>query len=318
MPLTYGDYPTTRSDIAKQSVMAPSLKDVTRPSALSTQLGTMASMPNVSAFVGGAPPPTPVVDARIQPQTNPTGLGSYAPAPSLLQGQQQLQHNPQLITHPLGAYTDSQYESDIADLTLSTNRSYQDILDQLGYLDPTTGQVIKGRLEQGADRQRRDIFTGREDVITSVTNAMREAGSLFSGYRMTEQGRQEKPYLTQLGDVETDLSRDLADQFELAMELMQDFEIKRNKALADAARRRAQQPGAGDGGGVAPPGEAPPGSIIDPSTGQPIPAPWGEDYQVGGPYTPYGTGINQPHGTPEPPPVVVPPYEPPWRGGQPY
>src|SRR5215472_6103956 len=43
---------------------------------------------------------------------------------------------------PMGAYTDSQFLADDANLRAQTAQGYADILQQLGYQDPNTGAVI--------------------------------------------------------------------------------------------------------------------------------------------------------------------------------
>jgi hypothetical protein len=76
---------------------------------------------------------------------------------SAVPGANRLSRDPTLPQTPLGQYTDSQYEAQIAQLRAQTSRKYNDILKQLGYMDPSTGAFIPGQVETQANRQRADL-----------------------------------------------------------------------------------------------------------------------------------------------------------------
>ena len=162
-------------------------------------------------------------------------------------GGPRLQRNPQLPQHPLGAYTDAQYEAQSAALKSDIAKKYQNILQQLGYIDPHTGQFIQGSVETEANRQKgllnRQLGLAREDT----THQHQQNNTLFSGLRGTDQARAEFPYTDQLGQIETQTPLTLSSLYEGAGGLMSDYTNQDNQYLADAASRRAAglaQPGA--------------------------------------------------------------------------
>lgn len=186
----------------------------------------------------------------------------------------QMQRNPQLPQHPLGAYTDAQYEAAVAALRSNVAKQYADVLQKLGYQDEQ-GNFIQGSVETEANRQKgllgRSMGLAREDV----THQHQQNGTLFSGLRGTDQARAEFPYTDQIGQLEVQTPLTLAQLYEQASGLMSDYTINDNQLLADAAARAAARiqtqpsdPGAG-GGGTPPPGGGgaadTPGVPIDPA-----------------------------------------------------
>jgi len=138
----------------------------------------------------------------------------------------------------LGEVTDAQAEAQFADLQADIARRHADILKQLGYVDDY-GNFIMGSVETEAQRQiadrQRDVRLAQEDV----TNEMQRAGTLFSGYRGTEQARREHPFVSAIADINTKLPGQLSDLYEQAAGLTDEFTRGRNSILADAAARRA-------------------------------------------------------------------------------
>lgn len=172
------------------------------------------------------------------------------------QGFKGITANPQLPQHPLGAYTDSTYEAENAILSQQTGAAYQDILQQTGYDDPTTGQHIMGDVELGAARKERDLLTGRTQAIEDVTGDSLRSGTIFSGYRAHQQARAETPFIQGLGDLAVDTPRTLGRLVEHASDLIREYTVQQNLLLVNAANRRlasllaAQSQGPyGDGSG---------------------------------------------------------------------
>jgi hypothetical protein len=179
---------------------------------------------------------------------------AYTPdpqTPSAVPQSQQLSKNPQLPQHPLGAYTDASYEADVADLRREISQRYADVLQQLGYQDPATGQFIMGSVETEANRQR--ALQQRELGLAGegVTQDMQRNGTLFSGYRGTQQARAEFPYVQAISDITRTLPGDLSSLYEKGAGLIDEFTTRNGRLLADAASRRAADITASGGGGGA-------------------------------------------------------------------
>lgn len=237
---------------------------------------------------------------------NPGTDPIYTPPPSALQGNPnlQLQRNPQLPQHPLGAYTDAQYEAQYAALRSNIAKQYADVLQQLGYVDPQTGQLIQGSVESEANRQRsllnRQMGLAREDV----THQHQQLGTLFSGLRGTDQARAEFPSVDALGQIDVQTPLSLAQLYEKGSGLMDNFTVQNNQLLADAASRQAANLAANPpdpaGGGLDGGAGAPSGSPkIDPNTlwtdtAGAAPAPTTPGINMGAPDTsPVAPGPNQ-------------------------
>lgn len=180
------------------------------------------------------------------PAVIPTGNG---PPP--------LPQHPTLPTHPLGQYTDSMYEADHALLQQEIQQRYADILRQLGYVDEA-GNVIPGEVEIQAGRSKDELGRNLDLAREQVTQQSQKEGTLFSGYRGTQQARAEHPFVQALADLNIDVPRQLSDLYEHAGGLMTEYQARDSQALALAAQRRAEwlaahpptyaDPGAGGGG----------------------------------------------------------------------
>lgn len=172
---------------------------------------------------------------------------------SMVPTNMQLSRNPMLPQHPLGAYTDSQYEAQNALLRNEIAKKYADILQQLGYVDPQTGQFVQGSVEAEATKRKADLTRSADIAGEGVTKQHQLEGTLFSGLRGTDQARAEHPYVNEIGDIETQTPLTLAQLYEKAGGLIGDYTLQDNQYIAEAAARRAagfQQPGGGgDGSG---------------------------------------------------------------------
>ncbi len=174
----------------------------------------------------------------IGPVAQDTSITS-APGQTAVPVNQQLAKNPQLPQSPLGAYIDSQYAAQNAILRQQIAQQYADLLQQLGYVDPATGQFIKGSVETNADRTRADLGHGQDLADRDVTNQMQANGTLFSGIRGTKQAEAEYPFATQLTQLGIDTPLQLQQLYEKAGGLMDQYTLQNNQLLADAAARQA-------------------------------------------------------------------------------
>src|SRR5688500_7961242 len=110
-----------------------------------------------------------------------TPLVSQQAQPALTSSAQQLPKNPMLPQHPLGAYTDAQFEAQDAILRAQVAKQYADILRQLGYVDPKTGQFIPGDVEQQAMKTRSELGRSKDLATEEQTYISQRNGTLFSG-----------------------------------------------------------------------------------------------------------------------------------------
>lgn len=158
--------------------------------------------------------------------------------------------NPQLPQHPLGAYTDSLYEAQRAQLEQEIQSRYADILQQLGYQDPKTGQHIQGLVEMQADRQRTDLGTSLQLARQGVDQQSQRDQNLFSGYRGTQIAQSEHPFVQALARMNIDVPQQLSTLYEHAGGLLNEYNTRHNVLLAEAAGRYVpSDPGSGGGGG---------------------------------------------------------------------
>ncbi len=188
-----------------------------------------------------------------------------------------LSANPQLPQHPLGAYTDSQYEADNAVLEQQINAAYQDILSQTGYDSPTGQGHIAGDVELQAARQERDQNTGLMNAVNNQVGEMQQAGTIFSGYNATTRAAAESPFIQALGDLAVDTPRTLTRLYQQAEDLMRQYAVSQNQLLMSAAQRRAAalaaQLAASGGGRGAGGAGAPEAAPVAPVVPNPLPAP---------------------------------------------
>jgi len=185
-----------------------------------------------------------------QPLT-PVGL------PTMLPQNMWLQRNPQLPQTPMGQYTDSQYEQDIAQAQHDMATQYADILQQLGYVDQN-GNFIQGSVESQANRQQADLQRQMQLADEQVTQQHQQLGTLFSGLRGTDQARAEYPMVTGISDLMTQTPLTLQQLYEKAAGLTDTYNLAQNQALINAANRRsaaltANPPGDTGGGDTTPP-----------------------------------------------------------------
>lgn len=186
---------------------------------------------------------------------------------------QQLGRNPMLPVHPVTAAMDSQYSADEAVLRANISKQYADILQQLGYTDEQ-GNFIPGSVATNAARQQTDLQRSSDIAGEGVTQDSQRAGTLFSGYRGTQQARAQYPFQQSMLDLGINVPLTLATLHEQAAGLTDQYTLQNNQLLAAAAARAGSgiisSAGAGVGGGTPPVGGGtpPPGTI---ASGAPAP-----------------------------------------------
>jgi hypothetical protein len=188
----------------------------------------MPGMPGENELPPGEPPPGGLPPAPTSPEEDPQFGGEYLP------------ENPQLPTHPLGAYTDAEFEANRALTERDMRKQYHDILRQLGYTS-AGGDVVPGELEVSAQRQRGDL--GRLTDLARLGAKRRGAlsGNLWSGYFAEDTAQSEEPYTRSLADLEMALPRQQADLRGQALGLVGGYNLDLYRLLAEAAARRASQ-----------------------------------------------------------------------------
>jgi len=188
----------------------------------------------------------------------PQGFQSQVPS------NQRLSQNPQLVTHPLGAQTDSQYEAAVAQLAHGVNQQYAGVLRDLGFIDES-GNFVPGALELAAARQRASLQNQQQLAREQVTNDKLRQGALFSGRRAVLQAQAEQPFVSGLAELESSLAGQLGDRYRQASGLLQGFTLDRNALIAAAAERALQRIVS------APVGETPPPPAPEPTVPSTIP-----------------------------------------------
>lgn len=232
-------------------------------------------------------PPAPVAPASpaaaptpAAPMTNPPPAAPVMPAIN----KPALAMNPQLPQHPANldpGQLDAQYQAEQAQLAAEISQRYNDVLKNLGYLDPNSGQFVMGRVETEAGRSQAELRRSMALAAERETGQRQLEGTLFSGRRGTEQARAEHPFVQGLADLDIQVPQQLGDLYEQAGNLVGDYTLRQNLLLADAARRRA----AGmlttaypDPGAAAPPISTVPDPTLDPSFDPTVAPPPADDY----------------------------------------
>ena len=186
---------------------------------------------------GFVPPPvTPDPNTGSRPEPPPTGQEPPPGPPPPGQGGGPLAWNPQLVRHPLGRFTDAQYEIDEQDLYNDTLRKYQDVLRDLGFMSDS-GQLMEGEVDMQANTDRANL--NRELSLTGerVTNEQRDLGTLFSGLRAVAQAREEHPIVQSLADLDINTPKQKSQLYSDALDILSDYATGQNRLLLEAAGR---------------------------------------------------------------------------------
>jgi hypothetical protein len=168
---------------------------------------------------------------------------------------------------PLGAFTDSQYLADESQNRADIGTKYATILQQLGYTDPNTGNVVPGTVVQDANIKLANYLNDLQQEQIANVQQMQQQGTLFSGIRPSLLAQAQTPTQQNIGQLQLDTSRSLSDLYNQAQGLVTSYNVQNQQNLAQAAARnlaaiQAQQllaatrsantpssGGGGDGGG---------------------------------------------------------------------
>lgn len=178
------------------------------------------------------------IDVPLTAQPPIQQPGTAALPQTVVPTNQRLGRNPMLPQHPLGAYTDAQYEAQQAMLQQEISKRYADILQQLGYTDDQ-GNFIMGSVETNAGRQRADLEHSMGLARDEVTKQAQREGTLFSGIRGKLQGQAEFPMANAEARLDADLPLQLGSLYEQAGGLVSEYTLRQNQLIADAAARKA-------------------------------------------------------------------------------
>jgi hypothetical protein len=182
--------------------------------------------------------------------------------------------------NPLGAFTDSGYLADDAALRADIGTKYAGILQQLGYTDPSTGNVIPGTVVQDANIKLANYLTDLQNEQIQNVQQMQQNGTLFSGIRPFLLSQAQSPTQQNIGQLQVDTSRSLNDLYNQAQGLVTSYNTQNQQNLAAAAARnlaaiqaqqlldatRAANAGGGGGGGGSSDGGDGGYDVPDPST----------------------------------------------------
>jgi hypothetical protein len=155
------------------------------------------------------------------------------------QQQQNLNRNPMLPNVPVTGDLDSEYLAEEAQLRQQVAQQYADILQQIGYTDPTSGQFIPGSVSVMAGRQAEDLQRQSDLAAEDVTNQAQQAGTLFSGVRARDIARAQQPYQTQIARLGVDTPIQIGGLYNQAAGLIDQYTMQNNLYLAAMAQRRA-------------------------------------------------------------------------------
>src|SRR5215471_754443 len=143
-------------------------------------------------------------------------------------------------SNPLGGFTDEGYLADDASLRADIGQRYAAFLQQLGYQDPNTGNVIPGTIIQDANIKLSQYAKDLQDEQIQNTQQMQQAGTLFSGIRPWLLAQLQDPTQRNIGQLGLDTSRSLNDIYNQAQNLVTEYNTKNQQNLAAAAARNLQ------------------------------------------------------------------------------
>lgn len=207
-------------------------------SVLSLPLTSQPTPPAMDPALAGGGAQAGGASGGVDPTTGQPMAVDLTPFSAQGIGMGGLQRNPQLPQHPLGAYTDSQYEAQLAQLKQEIAQRYNDVLQQLGYTDDN-GNFVPGSVETQANRQKSELARNINLADEQTTQQHQQQGTLFSGLRGTAQARAEYPYVNAIGQLGVDVPKQLGDLYGQAGGLVNEFTVRHNLMLADAAQRAA-------------------------------------------------------------------------------
>lgn len=157
---------------------------------------------------------------------------------------------------PLGAFTDSQYLADDAALRAQIGQQYTPLLNQLGYMDPNTGNVIPGSVVQDANITLAQEQNAAQQALMGVVQNAQNNGTIFSGIRGTQTANALYPHTQNIAQIHLNTQRTLTDLYNQAQNLVTNYNTTNQQNLAAAAARNLASiqannlsaPGGGGGG----------------------------------------------------------------------
>jgi hypothetical protein len=165
---------------------------------------------------------------------------------------QQLQKNPMLPGLPQTGNLDSQYLAQEAQLRAEISREYADILQQLGFIDPETGQFIPGSISVAAGRQQQELGRQSDIAADQVSDTAMRGNALSSGRVAVNTERATRPMQNQIAQLGVDTPLALGKLYEQAAGLTDQYTLQNNLYLAAMAARQAQIIASQPGGPTAP------------------------------------------------------------------
>jgi len=138
---------------------------------------------------------------------------------------------------PLGAFTDSQYLADESQNRADIGTKYATILQQLGYTDPNTGNVVPGTVVQDANFKLANYLNDLQQEQIANVQQMQQQGTLFSGIRPSLLAQAQTPTQQNIGQLQLDTSRSLSDLYNQAQGLVTSYNVQNQQNLASAAAR---------------------------------------------------------------------------------
>lgn len=140
-------------------------------------------------------------------------------------------------SNPLGGFTDDQYLAADAALRANIAQQYTSILQQLGYTDPNTGNVIPGTVPQDANIQLASYLNDLYNEQVQNVQNMQNAGTLFSGIRPQLLAQAQLPTQQNIAALNLNTSRSLNSLYNQAQQLVTSYNTQNQTNLADAAAR---------------------------------------------------------------------------------
>ena len=168
-------------------------------------------------------------------------MSTMAVPENLLPTQQQRYtgKNPMLPGLPDTGNMDAQYLAEEAQLRATIAKQYADVLQQLGYIDPTTGAFLPGSVSVEAGRKQSDLTRQSGIAGDQATDERVRGNAFFSGRTAENVERATQPYERQIAQLGVDTPLALAGLYEKAAGLIDQYTLQNNLYLANMAARQA-------------------------------------------------------------------------------
>ena len=141
----------------------------------------------------------------------------------------------------LGGFTDSEYLSSDAALRAQVGQQYAQILQQLGYQDPNSGNVIPGTAAQDANIQLAQQQQAAQQALMQVVQNAQNNGTIFSGIRGTQTAQALAPFQQNMAQIGLNSQRTMQDLYNQAQNLVTNYNTQNQQNLSAAAARNLAQ-----------------------------------------------------------------------------